>query len=191
MNDTDAHLPGIVSGDAQAFARWMSVAEPEVRGSLRRFAAAVDAEAVVQETLLRVWQVAPRFRADGRPNGLLRLAVRIAHNLAVSETRKRRDLAVGADGLEACLDRLAGGQTVTPGDPHLRRAIHDCREKLPAQPAKALTARLTGEGAQPDVDLAEAVGMKLNTFLQNFSRARKLLAECLRKAGVDIEAELA
>lgn len=191
MIDTDAHLPGIVSGDPEAFARWMSAAEPEVRVSLRRFAAAVDAEAVVQETLLRVWQVAPRFRADGRPNGLLRLAVRIAHNLAVSETRKRRDLALGDDGLEACLDRLASGHTVTPGDPHLRRAINDCKEKLPTQPGKALNARLSSEGALPDAELAQALGMKLNTFLQNFSRARKLLAECLRKAGVDIEAELA
>ena len=191
MTDTDVHLPGIMSGDAQAFARWMSVAEPEVRSSLRRFAASVDAEAVVQETLLRVWQVAPRFRADGRPNGLLRLSVRIAHNLALSETRKRRDLAMGTEGLEANLNRLATGETRSPGDPHLRRAIHGCRDKLPAQPAKALDARLASEGGMADADLAQSVGMKLNTFLQNFSRARKLLAECLRKAGVDIEAELA
>ena len=28
--------------------------------------------------------------------------------------------------------------------------------------------------------------MRLNTFLQNFTRARKLLAECLRKRGVDL-----
>ena len=191
MTDTDVHLPGIMSGDAQAFARWMSVAEPEVRSSLRRFAASVDAEAVVQETLLRVWQVAPRFRADGRPNGLLRLSVRIAHNLALSETRKRRDLAMGTEGLEANLNRLATGETRSPGDPHLRRAIHGCRDKLPAQPAKALDARLASEGGMADADLAQSVGMKLNTFLQDLSRARKLLAECLRKAGVNIEAELA
>ncbi len=180
-----------MSGDAQAFARWMRVAEPEVRVSLRRFAASVDAEAVVQEALLRVWQVAPRFQADGRPNGLLRLSVRIAHNLAVSETRKRRDVALGEDGLEARLNQLASAEGVHHGDPHLRRAIHGCKEKLPAQPAKALNARLSSEGGLADADLAEGVGMKLNTFLQNFSRARKLLAECLRKAGVDIEAELA
>lgn len=191
MIDADEHLSGIMSGDAEAFARWMGVAEPEVRLSLRRFAASVDAEAVVQETLLRVWQVAPRFRADGRPNGLLRLAVRIAHNLAVTETRKRRDVAMGDDGLEACLNHLARGETVHHGDPHLRRAIVGCREKLPAQPAKALNARLSSEGGLHDADLAEAVGMKLNTFLQNFSRARKLLADCLRKAGVDLEVELA
>ena len=32
--------------------------------------------------------------------------------------------------------------------------------------------------------------MRLNTFLQNFSRARKLLAECLAKRKVDLDAEL-
>lgn len=191
MTDTDAHLSDIMSGDAGAFARWMSVAEPEVRSSLRRFAASVDAEAVVQETLLRVWQVAPRFRPDGRPNGLLRLAVRIAHNLAVSETRRSRTIDLGDDGLEARLNRLATENTTPYGDPHLREVIDECRDKLPAQPSKALNARLSSEGGLADADLAEAVGMKLNTFLQNFSRARKLLGECLRKRGVDIEAELA
>ena len=32
--------------------------------------------------------------------------------------------------------------------------------------------------------------MRLNTFLQNFTRARKLLAECLEKNHVDLDAEL-
>jgi hypothetical protein len=43
------------------------------RGSLRSFAERVDVEAVVQAALVRVWQVAPRVRPDGRPEPLLRL----------------------------------------------------------------------------------------------------------------------
>jgi RNA polymerase sigma-70 factor (ECF subfamily) len=39
--------------------------------------------------------------------------------------------------------------------------------------------------------VAATLGMKKNTFLQNFGRARKLLVECLRKRGVDLEVELA
>ena len=31
--------------------------------------------------------------------------------------------------------------------------------------------------------------MSLNTFLQNFTRARKFLSECLKKAGVELDAE--
>jgi RNA polymerase sigma-70 factor (ECF subfamily) len=32
--------------------------------------------------------------------------------------------------------------------------------------------------------------MSLNTFLQNFTRARKLLAECLAKRGIDLRSEM-
>jgi hypothetical protein len=33
--------------------------------------------------------------------------------------------------------------------------------------------------------------MSLYTFLQNFTRARKFLKECLAKAGISLDAELA
>lgn len=49
-----------------------------IHQSLRSFAAKVDTEAVLQESLLRVWQVAPKVVPDGRENCLLRLGVRIA-----------------------------------------------------------------------------------------------------------------
>jgi len=55
VTDLDRHLPAIVAGDAQAFAAWLAGAEPRIRASLRGFAAQVDVEAVLQETLLRVW----------------------------------------------------------------------------------------------------------------------------------------
>ncbi len=90
MTDLDVHLSAVVAGDASAFAQWLAGSEPPIRDSLRSFAAVVDVEVIVQETLLRVWQVAPRFERDGRPNGLLRFAIRIARNLAVSEVRRTR-----------------------------------------------------------------------------------------------------
>jgi RNA polymerase sigma factor (sigma-70 family) len=182
VSDLDVHLAAIALGDADAFGRWMAGAEPVLRAGLRRFAAHVDAEAVLQETLLRVWQVAPRFAPDGRPNGLVRIGHRIAHNLAISEIRKRRETAP-----EAAEPAVAPS---TP-DPMLREVIVKCREKLPAKPKEALAARLSSEGGEPDLVLAERLGMTKNTFLQNFTRARALLSECLKKHGVDLEAELA
>src|SRR3989304_4469619 len=86
----DLYLSAIVAGDTRAFGRWMAGAEPPMRESLRSFARVVDVEAVLQEALIRVWSVAPRFVPDGGPNGLLRLGVRIARNLAVSEVRRAR-----------------------------------------------------------------------------------------------------
>lgn len=182
--DLDVHLPGIVARDTAAFARWMAGAEGRMRDSLRSFAAAVDVEAVLQESLLRVWQVAPRFAPDGRPDGLLRLGIRIARNLAVSEVRRTRARPVPDEDLEAAVARFAGAVAHAEPDPLLRDAIAACRDKLPDKPRAALDARLDPDGPREDADLAEALGMRLNTFLQNFTRARRLLAECLAKAGV-------
>ena len=55
--------------------RLRSLSDPE---SLRSFVTEVDVEAVLQESLLRVWHASPRFVPDGQPNALLRFAVRIA-----------------------------------------------------------------------------------------------------------------
>jgi RNA polymerase sigma-70 factor (ECF subfamily) len=72
-------------------------------------------------------------------------------------------------------------------DPLVRNAIDECRRALPGKPAQALSARLEGAGAERDETLAERLGMKLNTFLQNVTRAKKLLLDCLRNKGVPME----
>jgi RNA polymerase sigma-70 factor (ECF subfamily) len=186
MRDLDEHLPSIRAGDPDAFGRWVAGAEPIVRRGLRSFAAEVDTEAVLQETLLRVWQVAPRLTRDGRPNGLLRLAGRIARNLAISERRRPR-----ADAADQAEIDLAAAPAVSALDPFLRRTLADCRAELPGKPAQALEARLAAGGLEPDEALAARLAMRSNTFLQNFTRARRLLAECLKRHGIDLDAELA
>lgn len=183
MIDLDDHLSAIAAGDPDAFGRWVAGAEHELRAALASFATTVDTEVVVQETLLRMWQVAPRVERDGRPNALLRLALRSARNLAIDHTRRL--------GREAPLDLCEHGAdaalvTRSAADPLLREAIAECREGLPPQPAAALRARVTEGGARHDRELAERVGMTLNTFLKNIGRARALLAECLRARGVDL-----
>src|SRR5262245_36689432 len=123
MQDLDTHLPGIIGGDPDVFGRWVAACELPLRLGLRSFAATVDTEAVLQETLLRVWQLAPRFQPDGRPNGLVRLAARIARNLAISERRRLR--ADAAD--PATLDQAPPDDvtfTLRPSsDPFLRQTI--------------------------------------------------------------------
>lgn len=188
--DLDVHAAAIGAGDLDVFARWVAGAEPVVRGSLRPFATRVDAEAVVQETLFRVWQVARRFCADDRPNGLLRLALRIARNLALDEMRRLRTMpADPATIARLADDPSAAVQPVEP-DPALRQAIEDCRQQLPPRPAAAIAARIDADGMTPDRVLAAALGMQLNTFLQNVSRARKLLLDCLETRGVHVMEEL-
>lgn len=188
MIDLDTLLPDIATGDADAFGRFVAGAESRLRDSLASFAAVIDVEAIVQECLLRVWQVAPRVEPDGRSNALLRFTIRVARNLAVSETRRRRIDPETTIRLErATLDDACEPETP---DPLLREVIARCREKLPDKPAQALTARLDGPW-RADVEIAETLGMRTNTFLQNFTRARRLLAECLGKHGIDLAKELA
>jgi DNA-directed RNA polymerase specialized sigma24 family protein len=177
--DLDVHLPAIALGDANAFAAWLAGAEAPVRRSLRSFAAAVDVEAVLQEALLRVWQVAPRVRTDERPNALLRFAMRVARNAAIDEVRRTRPVAWELEGEGSVEPELP--------DPLLRAAIERCRDRLTGPPRLAFDARLEA-GARSDAELADAVQMRLNTFLKNVGRARALLIECLRRAGVALEA---
>jgi RNA polymerase sigma-70 factor (ECF subfamily) len=189
MSELDRHTEAIVAGDPDAFGRWVAGAEPLLRLRLRPFAARVDTEAVLQEALLRLWQVAPRWQPDGREDGLVRLASRIARNLAIDELRRARmDLA----SIEA-IEQAAGELAHAPSDPDplLRAIVERCREHLPAKPAAALGARLASAGGDPDQVLAARLGMQPNTFLQNFTRARKLLAACLEREGVDLAGELA
>lgn len=185
--DLDRYLPRIAAGESAAFARWLAGAEPAIRSSLARFADAVDTEAVLQETLLRAWQVAPRLSSDGRPNSLLRLGIRIARNLAISEMRRHRTRPVSVD--EDDDEPLVSSPPPRPPDPMLRRAIVDCRAALPPRPSVALDARLEAVG-RPDRELATTLGMTLNTFLQNFTRARRLIAKCLASRGIDLALEL-
>ncbi len=185
MMDLDVHLAGIVGGDAEAFGRFLGAAELSIRAGLRPFATRVDVEAVVQESALRLWQVAPRFVPDGGSNGLVRLWMRIARNLALDEVKRRREVLLGDDVIEP------GAPELAPPDPMLRRLIHACFEALPDKPAAALRARLDSDGRDPDLVLAERLTMRLNTFLQNVGRAKKLLASCLREKGVELDASVA
>ena len=186
MNAEALQLASISAGDPEAFGHWIAGVEPSLRRTLKPFAALVDTEAVLQEALLRVWQVAPKFVPDGKPNALLRFAVTTTRNAAVSELRRSAPSHEQLDALEHQLAQQQAAQPWVP-DPFLREAIAECRKKLPRQPAAALEQRLSSGGTEDDAVLAMRVGMKLNTFLQNFTRARKLLAECLKKRGVELE----
>jgi len=187
--DLDAHLPAILSRDPRAFGQWMAGAEGTIRDSLRSFASVLDVESVLQEALLRVWQVAPRFVADGRPNGLLRLGIRIARNLAVSELRRTKSRPVPEEDLERALAMSEQVDLTDSGapDPMLREVLARCHSELPEKPRQAMSIRLAFEGGRTDDELASSIGMRLNTFLQNFTRARRMLAECLKKHGVAFE----
>jgi DNA-directed RNA polymerase specialized sigma24 family protein len=184
---TPIDLPFLLvqEGDHDGFATWLSLVEPALRASLRGFARSVDVEAVLQEGLTRMWVLAPRVRLEGK-NASLRYALALVRNLARHEAKRL--------GVFTTLEPDAEGHappepSVPPepvSDPALRRAIEECLEKLPPQPRRAITARLESDGAVPDRELAMAMGMLPNTFLQNVVRARRSMATCLEGKGVQL-----
>ncbi len=181
-SDLDRAFARVRGGDPEAFADWLRSAEIPLRRSLETFARDVDIEAVLQEGLLRMWVLAPTLDLSGR-NASLRYAIRITRNLALGEVRRLgRTTPLDLESLE----RLPEAQTDPdpPADPNLRRLILGCIDRLPERPRAALNARIQDAGRSPDRALATTVKMKTNTFLQNIVRARRLMAECLERAGV-------
>jgi len=171
------------AGDVDAFGDWMGRVERPIRRGLARYASLVDAEGIVQETLLRMWHLArDRNRTLAGENASLRWALALARNLARNEARKAKrhaELANLPVGDEPVLD--------PDSDPLLMKRIRECVEKLAGQLGRVFDLRLRLGPQIPDADLAQMSNMRRNTFLQNVTRARRQVVKCLEAAGVTRE----
>jgi DNA-directed RNA polymerase specialized sigma24 family protein len=183
VNDAERAFAQARWGDVEAFANWMALVERPVRGSLRRFARAIDVESVLQETFLRMWIARQNpERAFTGENASLRFALRVARNVALEEVRRARgEHLVALEDLDPSSEPSIG--PTPPSDPGLLRAIKDCVSHLRGKPRDALLARLARGHELHDRDLAASLGMAVNTFLQNVVRARKAVAVCLEGKG--------
>ena len=159
-------------GDVGAFADWMALVEHPVRGSLRRFARAIDVESALQETFLRMWIASQDHeRTFTGEDASLRFTLRVARNVALEEVRRARlDRLVAIDDLDPSSELSI--DPTPPSDPGLLRAIKDCVSRLRGKPRDALLTRLARGHELGDRDVAASLGMAVNTFLQNVVRAR-------------------
>jgi DNA-directed RNA polymerase specialized sigma24 family protein len=162
----------------------MALVERPVRGSLRRFARAIDVESAVQETFLRMWLARQdQEREFTGENASMRFALRVARNVALEEVRRARlDHLVALDDLDPSSEPSIDPAPLA--DKGLLRAIKDCVSRLRGKPRDALLARLARGHELHDRDVAASLGMAVNTFLQNVVRARKLVAACLEGKGL-------
>jgi DNA-directed RNA polymerase specialized sigma24 family protein len=186
VTELDALFAEVRAGNSLAFATWAGRIERPVRASLSRFARAADLEVVMQETLLRMWLIATRSGKElTGDNASLRMALAVARNVAREEVRRARlDALVPLEGRENDPELVAPPD---PGpDPGLARAIQDCIAGIRGRPRAALELRLQQGHARPDRELASALGLKLNTFLQHIVRARRSLADCLEGKDIDL-----
>jgi DNA-directed RNA polymerase specialized sigma24 family protein len=184
VTETDRLFAEVCEGDEGAFAGWMGRVERPIRLSLRPYAHAADVESVVQETLMRMWRYAlDRGSELEGENASLRFAIGMARNIARSDARRfKREVHLPPEELPEV--------PVPPepvADPGLAKAIAECLAQLAGSPLKALRARLELAPIAPDRQIAQAVGMTLNTFLQNIVRARRHLARCLAGKNVRLQ----
>ncbi len=185
MSELDDDFRRAQSGDPMGFEDWVRKVELPLRKGLRSFARHVDVEAIVQESLLRLWVLRSTLSLKGE-NASLRYALTVVRNLALQEAKRLQRFVPLPEDPDYSPDPPALPRSDPPPDPILRSAISDCIARLPAQPRNALVARLEGGGAEPDRALAARLHMRVNTFLQNVVRARRHLTECLESRGISI-----
>lgn len=115
-----------------------------------------DAEEHAQEAFCRVWEKLPTLRRRDR---LVSWLYRIAHNLAVSASRRPR--------LAALVTEPAGNPGKEPGDP--THAVHRAVAELP-EPQRAVVSLRHFSGLSHDA-IAQALGIPAGTVRSRLSRA--------------------
>lgn len=188
MTEVDELWLRACAHDKRAFGDWAGRVERPVRRSLSAFARAIDAEGVVQETLLRMWYFALEegLTLTGE-NASQRYACAFARNLARNMARRhRREHLLPPEEMPEDPEVMPISR---PRDPFLLQHIQDCLAALKGKLRTAMNARLK-HGHQPDEVVAGMLKMKKNTFLQNIVRARVQLDACLTKKGVAEHEEL-
>lgn len=128
------------------------------------------AEDIAQDAFLRAYRTASDFRADGPVRAWL---YRIARNLALNAVTRNREVPT-EDPIELPMER-------TP-EWHLLRAtaIDDVRRAISALPEALRTALIEREYHDCSYEeIADKLGLPLNTVRTRIHRARKALEESL------------
>lgn len=163
----------IAGGDKDALAQLYAQTRPAVYG----FALSIlknphDAEDVLHDAYLQVWNAAPQYRAHGKAMAWLLTIVR---NLAMDQLRrqKRTEPLVWEDWQ----DQLAGTPAVSAED---RMALAALLTALEDQERQIVTLHaLTGLKHR---EIAALLGLPLPTVLSKYSRALKKLRLAWKEA---------
>ncbi|PCJ76186.1 MAG: RNA polymerase subunit sigma [Rhodobacteraceae bacterium] len=171
-NDTsDEDLLSLYAEGDQAAARALMLRHaPRVLALARRLLKdPVEAEDVTQEAMLRLWKIAPDWRAgEAKVSTWL---YRVGSNLCTDRLRKKR--GVGLDEAPEVAD-----ETPNVEDKMIAadrgRALRQAMDRLPARQKLALTLRHFEEQSNPEI--AEVLETSVEAVESLLSRARRALA---------------
>jgi RNA polymerase sigma-70 factor (ECF subfamily) len=184
MNDPETDLQLLErtrSGDPSAFGVLIERYSSDLFRVIRRMAGdSSEAEAIVQESFLRVWRIlrSPFQQAQDWKRPFFPYLVTIAMNLARDRWRKDRflDFSSLEDIQEALLSREPDPEIVVEKDETLE-ALAEAVAKLP--PAYRAVIALRYEAGLSYKEIAEALELPINTIRTQLRRAKDRLREAL------------
>ena len=171
------------AGDAQAYRALSSrYLGPLLRYAARLLGDSAEAEDIVQETFLRLWQQAARFEPRAaKPRTWL---YRIAHNLCVDRLRRRRE--VGSDAL----DQNPGGERPSGlfDRKELAVEVQAALSALPERQRAALV--LVHYEGLDNAEAASVLGCGVEAVESLLARGRRALREQLARLYAQVKGEL-
>ena len=136
-----------------------------------------EAEDVAQESLLRLWHHADRWKAGG--SGIAPWLKKVTVNQCLDRLRRKRFVSSQEvperEDETPLADRQIEGEEVS-------RVVKNCIEALPDRQRAAVI--LTYYEEQPNNNAAESLEMKLKAFESLLFRARASLKDCVERKGI-------
>ena len=175
--DIENWLAACTLGDRQAFGALYSATSAKLFGiCLRVLDDRAEAEEVLHDVYVKIWQNSGRYRANGLSP--MTWLITIARNSAVDRLRKRRGPGASMEQAEARPDPGPGPEAQAIAACEAER-LSDCFDELDEGHAQAVRgAYLDGETY---ADLAAQFDVPLNTMRTWLRRSLLKLKECLSR----------
>jgi RNA polymerase sigma-70 factor (ECF subfamily) len=164
-------MAAVAAGDDAAFARLVGLETPRLLRFARSIltASPAEAEEVVQEALVRLWQNAEAWQPNGRVSTWLH---QVVYRLCIDSIRRRRP-SVDIGSIEAELEDDSPLADVRLAREDDARRLHAAIERLPDRQRTALVLCHYQELGQADA--AAVMGIGESAYESLLARARRRL----------------
>lgn len=165
----------VAEGDVPAYRELVARHASKLqRFALRMLREPADAEDVVQETFLRLWQRARDYSPDARVGTWLH---RITHNLAIDRLRARGRVTAMLDDEDAA--PISAPQSRVLADKERRETLSRAMDALPER--QALAVMLVYFHEHSGAEAAQVLGVSEDALESLLARARRALRQAVAK----------